>query len=1053
MDKSMKQLLLLLLIFINLSACNSGLMIWVQGGPSFSIQSQANLVAKDSYTLAWDSAGKAGAYEIKISKDQSCKDSSLFTMQGIKTTSVDLDFLAEGDYFLCVFAQFNGNLIPAKNNGIAVTIDRFAPVVTMPEDVQTVSSRFNPTFEINDISKVSIVWTQLSGDGIVSFDNPSSMTPGISANRTGLYKIKATATDQVGNSTSFTSQFFWDEAAAVPSDALLVRSGIATNGYINFADRLNSQPLWQLQNNGSLVAQYTVAIADPGFSVSCNSSQSYDQSNIPKAPDLTVDGTYILCAKLSSIGSAAVYIKSQSVVRDTLAPIVSSFISANEAIDGYINYVERNSSQGLADIIAAGASEITYSHALLDGSGTLLCNGATSYPNTTIPSISSVTVDGTYVLCARLSDVAGNTTFTKSSLMIRRTVLPVIHVDYTSSSALKPELNGSVSDPNATISLSINGTNYPAVNDHLGFWKLAAGTLSVLPDGNINAATFISSWTTNRAGVSSATQVQLPFDSTIPYEMEIDWGDGTKDVISLGTDPALLHSYSSAGNYSIKIRGFFGGFRFADGGDKLKLSSISAWGGFIVSNYNGVFHGAANLQISATDVPVISGATSLENFFNNCASITTIPNLSSWLVADVTNFKAMFAGATAFNQGLASWNMASATNLNRMFNNAAAFNQPLTAWNVGNVTDMESLFEGAAAFNQNISSWNTSKVTIMRGMFFNAVTFNQPLNTWDVSKVTSFASMFREAHVFNQPLSSWNTVAGIYFDSMFAWAWAFNRPISNFNVGSGVDFSFMFDGSSFNQNINNWNTANALSVGAMFRNSPFNQPLNNWNVSKVINFGAMFENSPFHQAIDGWDTSSAESMGYMFRSNWQFNYPIGSWNTSKVTNMKNMFEGANNFNQYIGGWDTSKVTTTEAMFKNAYNYNNANQNISAWDTSKVVSFLSMFWGATAFNQNISGWNTDSAENMVRMFSDTAFNHDLSNWNFSSVRDMSWLFASNNSMSQANYDLLLARWSSQPVQNNVTVDCSLLKYSASSQAAKDYLVFTKGWAIYDAGVGP
>ena len=58
-------------------------------------------------------------------------------------------------------------------------------------------------------------------------------------------------------------------------------------------------------------------------------------------------------------------------------------------------------------------------------------------------------------------------------------------------------------------------------------------------------------------------------------------------------------------------------------------------------------------------------------------------------------------------------------------------------WDVSNVTDMRAMFAGARSFNQPLNKWNVSKVTRMSYMFEDAESFNQPLNNWDVSNVST----------------------------------------------------------------------------------------------------------------------------------------------------------------------------------------------------------------------------------------------------------------------------------------------------------------------------
>ena len=41
-------------------------------------------------------------------------------------------------------------------------------------------------------------------------------------------------------------------------------------------------------------------------------------------------------------------------------------------------------------------------------------------------------------------------------------------------------------------------------------------------------------------------------------------------------------------------------------------------------------------------------------------------------------------------------------------------------WDVSNVTDMRAMFAGARSFNQPLNKWNVSKVTNMEDMFRNA---------------------------------------------------------------------------------------------------------------------------------------------------------------------------------------------------------------------------------------------------------------------------------------------------------------------------------------------
>ena len=85
------------------------------------------------------------------------------------------------------------------------------------------------------------------------------------------------------------------------------------------------------------------------------------------------------------------------------------------------------------------------------------------------------------------------------------------------------------------------------------------------------------------------------------------------------------------------------------------------------------FFGCYNLTNNATDVPDLSGVTSMTGMFRNASSFNA--NLNGWDVSTVQNMFTLFYGATSFNGDISSWNVGNVTNMGFMFSNASAFNQ------------------------------------------------------------------------------------------------------------------------------------------------------------------------------------------------------------------------------------------------------------------------------------------------------------------------------------------------------------------------------------------
>lgn len=504
---------------------------------------------------------------------------------------------------------------------------------------------------------------------------------------------------------------------------------------------------------------------------------------------------------------------------------------------------------------------------------------------------------------------------------------------------------------------------------------------------------FVSTWDTTLAGSASDTVV-LPLLSGGTYSGTIDWGDGSTSALSYAN---RTHTYASGGVKLITISGQIDGWRFANGGDRRKITDIFNWGTLNITT-DQAFFGCSNLDITATDAPTIS-TISLLYCFRDCTSLTTA-DLSSWDVSSVISMQSMFQGCTNFNQPLDSWNVSSVTNMDSMFNSASSFNQPLDNWDVSSVTNMGSMFQQSTSFNQNIGSWDVSSVTNMGGMFRGATSFNQPLNNWDVSSVTNMAFMFFTASSFNQDIGNWNVSSVTNMLYMFNGATSFNQDIGNWNVSSVTNMDYMFSNSPFNQDISSWDVSSVTSMGTMFGGATsFNQDISTWDVSSVTNMSGMFASSPFNQDISTWDVSSVTNMQQMFFGAPSFNQPIGSWDVSSVTNMRQMFQQAASFNQPIGSWNTSSVTNMTLMF--AY-LGLFNQDISSWDINQVTSLLGFMQSATG-------------------------------------------------LSTANYDALLIAWDAQGAMSySGTVNFGGSQYSCRGEAARTSLI-TKWGGITDGGL--
>lgn len=254
------------------------------------------------------------------------------------------------------------------------------------------------------------------------------------------------------------------------------------------------------------------------------------------------------------------------------------------------------------------------------------------------------------------------------------------------------------------------------------------------------------------SGISDYNQFQLPLVSNGSIDFVIDWGDETQDTITTYDQSETLHTYSSEGQYSLKIAGKLRGWKFNDAGDEQKLLEIYKWGCFNFTD-SGAFYGCDRIfEPYCVDVPRIS---TLQFAFAYTNYILDTSDYGGFNVDNVTSLRSAFINNYYFTGvNLKYWNTSNVTNMQQAFS-YTDLSEDIGNWDVSSVTNMLAMFNGTSNFNQDISNWDVSSVVNM-GVMFQDTNFNQPIGKWDVSSVTNMSSMFRFNFSFDQDISDWN---------------------------------------------------------------------------------------------------------------------------------------------------------------------------------------------------------------------------------------------------------------------------------------------------------
>ena len=205
-----------------------------------------------------------------------------------------------------------------------------------------------------------------------------------------------------------------------------------------------------------------------------------------------------------------------------------------------------------------------------------------------------------------------------------------------------------------------------------------------------DSTSFIITIDTTNAGSGSDTFV-LPCGDTGTYNAVIDWGDSSTSNITTYNDANLSHTYALGGIYTVQVSGVLPWVKFANGGDKLKITDITQWGTVEIESLDQSYWGCTNLSGTYTDTPTFSSGDKVADFA----------------------FR-----SSGFNGLVSTWDMSTFTSVRNIFQANTAFNQPMFIM-TSNTANMASMFSGATLFNQDLSGSDYSGATTMAGFIEN----------------------------------------------------------------------------------------------------------------------------------------------------------------------------------------------------------------------------------------------------------------------------------------------------------------------------------------------
>ncbi len=188
---------------------------------------------------------------------------------------------------------------------------------------------------------------------------------------------------------------------------LVALGSVLSNGFINASLSSSQDPLILVSDADNS----TITFAIVSSTDTCSANSTFPLSTVPLISSLTVDGSYKVCAKVQDVMSTSpVILESAIINRDTLPPTISSITSQGPIADNVISGSEVASSADLIATAISGQSQVYYA-VVSDG----ICSSATSATSTIIPTALSIPSNGSYQICVKAVDLAGNESYLLST--------------------------------------------------------------------------------------------------------------------------------------------------------------------------------------------------------------------------------------------------------------------------------------------------------------------------------------------------------------------------------------------------------------------------------------------------------------------------------------------------------------------------------------------------------------------------------------------------------------------------------------------------------------
>ena len=399
-------------------------------GPVFTSVSLANNAVGGYVNLAESSQNQdlisglsATGYDLVeyklVSASTTCAGVSPASYSQVVPKSSSADFTSNGNYKVCVKLTDNAGNPAVYNSSPEITLDKLPPSFTSIALSGDASNQYinasektlttvlvgDPVGSEFDTASYKLVASNITCNNSLSYSSSKPQNNSGDFGADGPYKVCVKLSDAAGNTSAFGSSLTINLVTTLPQFySVSIAAGDASNYYIKAAERSNTTALV----SSLIAANYNTAsyklVAD---TVTCDSNLSYGAIPGSNSADFGSDGDYKVCVKVEdTAGNTPSYGESDTFTLKTSTPTFNSITLRNDAGDQSINLAERSHTTALAGTLNAFYYDSVGYKLVTSGTD---CSLVTTY-GSQIPASNSndFQSDGTYKICVKVSDLAGN---------------------------------------------------------------------------------------------------------------------------------------------------------------------------------------------------------------------------------------------------------------------------------------------------------------------------------------------------------------------------------------------------------------------------------------------------------------------------------------------------------------------------------------------------------------------------------------------------------------------------------------------------------------------